>query len=107
MTGEDGEVGAGFQTDSGLRRHARHLRELSEMVREAADITRSASVPGDAYGKYCRGFPVMLRTVEQSAVAALYRAAAATEASAAAIQATADAYQDMDRDFGPSAGASE
>jgi hypothetical protein len=98
---------AGFQADSGLRRHAGHLHGLSDALREVAVAARQTRIPADAYGRFCQSFPMTLGAVEQAGAAACQQAATATESAATAIKATADAYNRVEHTFVRRAGALE
>lgn len=98
---------AGFQADSGLRRHAGHLHRVSDALREVVVAARQAGIPEDAYGRYCRDFPMLLGAVERAGTAACERAMLATESAATTITATADAYHRVEHTFVQRAGGYE
>lgn len=100
-------MAAGFQADHGLDRHAGHVNELSDALREVAGAARRTGLPADAYGRFCQGFAFTVRQLEQTAVPVLERAAVVTDAAAAALRATAGAYREVDREFVERAGAPE
>ncbi len=105
MDGHGATAADGYDFDPDLSRvHAKRLHKITRSLDRTASNAQLLEVPADAFGTLGGSFAAMLHELEQSGARALNQAVTATDSIAAAINATTDAYEDVETNFRDDAG---
>ncbi|GAA0256389.1 type VII secretion target [Saccharothrix mutabilis subsp. mutabilis] len=81
-----------------VREHAEQVQGQGDLLAQALDAARQVSMPSDAYGVLCQPFAMMLDPLEKWGVDALSQAAEALESMSESLKATAEVYEQADKD---------
>ncbi len=81
-----------------VREHAQQVQGQGDVLAQALDAARQVSMPSDAYGVLCQPFAMMLDPLEKWGVDALSQAAEALESMSESLKATAEVYEQVDKD---------